>query len=193
MAFYASVFIGIIAACRFFARFKKNVIWILGGILGLYLGRLLSLITASKIRSIWKDNHNVYIMVITNNVIICTIGMFIGIKIGSKFKSHIARVGTAILGAYFLIRGTSRYLPDYPFPESFKVESAGDFDANHFKDTDNDYFYFVWGYIGTFVLLFILGTCFQYKVFPPKRRHDDEEESDDNYASMKDDKMDSMK
>jgi len=117
MAFYASILIGIVASCRFFARFKKNVIWILGAILGIYVGRLGSLITATKIRSMIKESSSIWQIIMVNNIFFTLLGLTIGVSIGFRYKKFLSRAGTALLGAYFLIRGISRYVGK--FPEAF--------------------------------------------------------------------------
>ena len=50
VSFYFSIFVGLVISCRFFIKFKKNVIWLLGAFVGIYCGRLLSLTLASQIR-----------------------------------------------------------------------------------------------------------------------------------------------
>jgi hypothetical protein len=148
------------------------VIWILGAILGVYLGRLLSLYTEVKISKFFeKDYEKEYYSILANNVFFAALGAALGISIGFRYKKFISRAGTAILGAYFLVRGIAVYVKN--FPMFFKVEEMGEFDANYFKDTDNKFFFYTWGYVVGFVLLFFFGTCFQYKMFPPKRKVSD--------------------
>ena len=108
----------------------------------------------------------------------CIMGLASGIYVSLKLKSIISRAGTALLGSYFLVRGIGRHVGN--FPESFKIESLGDFEVDHLKEYDNKMFWYVWSYILGFFLLFTIGTCFQYRTFPVKRKIADDE-SDDEY------------
>lgn len=184
MVFYLSLFFGIGVACRFFSRFKKNVVWILGAILGVHVSRLFSLYVCSWIRTTIPDNKHLFYIIQTTTVVTGCIGLACGIYVSLRLKSVISRAGTSLLGAYFLARGISRYVGN--FPESFKIESLGDFEVDHFKRTDAEMFKYVWGYILGFFLLFTIGTCFQYRTFPPKKKVTDEE-SDDDFLNYDDD------
>lgn len=121
-----SILIGICTAWKIYKRFHGNVLWILGAIIGLYIGRLLSLYMASVIRSKMEYSQQRLFMVEANDIFFCILGLAIGVTIEFSLRKHLTRAGTALIGAYFMVRGFSRYI-GY-FPQSFKLESTGDFD-----------------------------------------------------------------
>lgn len=183
-----SVLFGIVVSCNFFHKSKKNVIWVLGGILGLYIGRLISFTAVKFVMNTFADSNRLRTYVIVTTWGITILGLSLGLTLSSRYKSFLSRVGTALIGSYAFVRGLETYVEN--FPDGFKLESFGDFEFDNFKPDDSQAYY-TWGYITGFVVLFIVGACFQYWKWPTKKRYE-EDEDDDEYTYMEGDDDDDL-
>lgn len=171
---------GLIVACKFFSRFRKNVIWLFGIIMGMWIGKLVSMAAVNSINNNCIDCEDIedYKAYVIFGCLV--IGALLGFTFGYKFKSNLSRFGTALIGAYLTVRGFAMYFGE--FPESFKIETSGDLDRESILNPAQYKGKVFWIYMISFVLLFIIGAIFQYKKWPIKVYQSLEDDEDDDDA-----------
>lgn len=86
MALIFSFIFSIVAMIRFTLRFKGNVIWLLGTLIGAQIGRLISMPLVVYIKSKFLEDRN-FTDYVEYSIETCTIvGMLFGFFVGFKFK-----------------------------------------------------------------------------------------------------------
>lgn len=86
----------------------------------------------------------------------CAVAGILGFVVGRKYNTGIKKFGTAIIGAFILIRGLSVYIGGFPS----EVNMEGGYDAAKLKQENGNALFFTIGYLAGFIILSCAGAIF---------------------------------
>lgn len=151
-----------------FIKFEK----FFGAILGAGLGYIVGVVIYNTCLQYVKLNATlVYYLTISGGIILFAI-------LGYCLYSILLVIGTAIIGAYLIVRGISLYAGGFP-NESTVIDLIM---KKEFDELEQFNTAIVYAYLGGFVLLAILGSWVQFKLFSKK---EDKPEEESVYSKLK--------
>lgn len=146
-----------------FIKFEK----FFGAILGAGLGYIVGVVIYNTCLQYIKVNATlVYYLTIVASIILFAI-------LGYCLYSILLVIGTAVIGAYLIVRGISLYAKGFP-NESAVIDLIMKKEFEELKQFNTP---IVYAYLGGFVFLAIVGSWVQFKLFGKKEEEEPEEES----------------
>lgn len=152
-----SIIVGGLAAFLTFKFTQKHMPVIVAAIAGLAVGFMIAAL--AKIENFYAETGIVLAM--------ACLGWFLG----SKYNKQVKYIGTAVIGAYFIVWGIGQYAPG--FPSTNRVEIS--------TETAKDPF--TMAYIGGYFVLAIAGIVVQSYLFTD----DGDDNNDDDFMKNEDD------